>query len=214
MITSLRYEVDPVVSIIILAAGKSERMGRIKQVLPYGESNILQQVIDNANKFKGAEVILVLGHRAEEIACQITPGAAKIITNPDFEQGISSSLKCGITQISKDSKAVMVMFGDQPLIEAKTIELLWSKYSQTKYGIVYPVYKGMRGHPVIFDMRYKSELLELSGDVGARQIIGKHRDDALEVEVNSEEVIMDIDTIADYRIERNKNRQRIQEVKH
>ena len=118
--------------------------------------------------------------------------------NTDFEQGMSSSIECGLSHISEAADGVMIVLGDQPLIEKDTIDLLIERHRQSRRGIILPVYKGIRGHPVIFKMKYKDELLRLTGDIGGKQIVERHPSDVLEVEVDCESVVLSIDAESDY----------------
>lgn len=186
------------ISAIILAAGESKRMGQPKQLLPFRGSTLLGQIVENLLQSQAAETIVVLGYQAEKIIPQIAREPIRIVVNPDFEQGMSSSIKCGLSHISEAADGVMIVLGDQPLIEKETIDLLIEKHRQSERGIILPVYKGIRGHPVIFKMKYKDELLRLTGDIGGRQIIEWHPSDVLEVEVDSESVVISIDAESDY----------------
>ena len=186
------------ISAIILAAGESKRMGQPKQLLPFRGSTLLGQIMENLLQSQAAEIIVVLGYQAEKIIPQIAREPVRIVVNPDFDQGMSSSIKCGLSHISEAADGVMIVLGDQPLIEKETIDLLIKKHRQSERGIILPVYKGIRGHPVIFKMKYKDELLRLTGDIGGRQIIEWHPSDVLEVEVDCESVVISIDAESDY----------------
>ena len=186
------------ISAIILAAGESKRMGQLKQLLPFRGSTLLGQIVENLLQSQAAETIVVLGSQAEKIIPQIDREPVKIVVNPDFEQGMSSSIKCGLSHISEAADGVMIVLGDQPLIEKETIDLLIERHRQSERGIILPVYNGIRGHPVIFTMKYKDELLRLTGDIGGKQIVERHPSDVLEVEVDSESVVTSIDAESDY----------------
>lgn len=186
------------ISAILLAAGESKRMGQPKQLLPFRGSTILGQIMENLLPSQAAEIIVVLGSQAEKIMPQISREPVKIVVNPDFEQGMSSSIKCGLSRISAAADGVMIVLGDQPLIEKETIDLLIEKHRQSERGIILPVYKGLRGHPVIFTMKYKDELMRLTGDIGGKQIVERHPSDVLEVEVDCESVVISIDAESDY----------------
>ena len=186
------------ISAIKLAAGESKRMGQLKQLLPFRGSSILGQVMESLLQSQVAEAIVVLGYQVEKIMPQIAREAVKIVVNPDFEQGMSSSIRCGLSHISEAADGVMIVLGDQPLIEKETIDLLMGKNRQSERGIILPVYKGIKGHPVIFKMKYKDELMRLTGDIGGKEIIERHPSDVLEVEVDSESVVIGIDAESDY----------------
>ena len=183
---------------IILSAGESKRMGTPKQLLPWGKSIILQQVIDNASASRLGTILLVLGHRSGEIASKIRVSSKTgIVVNADYKAGMSSSVKCGISHVAADVEAFMLLLGDQPFIGSGIIDRLIDSYQTGKHGIVVPVYDGQRGHPVIFDARYRQELLAI-GDNGAKEVTEKHNRDIFEVSVDSADVLSDIDTPQEY----------------
>jgi molybdenum cofactor cytidylyltransferase len=173
-------------------------MGKPKQLLPWGSSTILEQVIDNLLASKINEVIVVLGYRAEEIIKTIAHRPVKIVINPVYHQGMSTSIVTGLNLIDAKTEAVMLALADQPLINSQTINRLLDEFCHHHKGIAIPVYQGRRGHPVIFSIQYKRELLALTGDTGGKQTIDQHPDDILEVAVASEGIIMDIDKKSDY----------------
>ena len=186
-------------SAILLAAGESKRMGEPKQLMPLGSSTVVEQAIDNLLNSAVNEVIVVLGYRAEEITETIAAKPVKIIVNPNYRQGMSTSIIAGLNLVYHQAQAVMLTLGDQPLVDSQTINRLIEEFYNHNKGIALPTYQGRRGHPIIFAIKYKPELLKLEGDIGGREIIKHHPDDILEVAVDSESVITDIDTRADYR---------------
>lgn len=173
-------------------------MGKLKQLMPLGKSTIIEQAIDNLSSSAVNEVIVVVGHEAEEITETISARPVKIVFNPDYGEGMSTSIIAGLKLVSSQAQAVMLALGDQPLVDSLTIDHLIDEFNKSDKGIAVPTYKGKRGHPVIFATRYKPELLELKGDIGAREIIKRHPQDVLEVAVDSAGVITDIDTEEDY----------------
>ena len=185
-------------SAILLAAGESKRMGKPKQLMPLGQSTLLEQTIDNLLNSAVDEIIVVLGHRAEEITKTIAAKLVKIMVNPNYQQGMSTSIIAGLNLVDRQAKAVMLALGDQPLVDSQTINQLIDEFYNHDKGIAIPTYQGRRGHPITFAIKYKPKLLELEGDIGGRQIIQYHPDDILEVAVDSESVIADIDTRDDY----------------
>jgi molybdenum cofactor cytidylyltransferase len=185
-------------SAILLAAGKSKRMGELKQLMPLGEGTIIEQAIDNLLASAVDEVIVVLGHKAGEIKRAIAARPVKITVNPDYEEGMSTSIIAGLRLVDPKAQAVMLALGDQPLVESQTINRLIDEFRKSDKGIALPTYKGKRGNPVIFAIKYKPELLKLKGDIGGRDIVKRHPQDVLEVAVSSEGVITDIDTEEDY----------------
>ena len=183
---------------IILSAGESKRMGTPKQLLPWGKTIILQQVIDNAAASHLEQVILVLGSRAGEIADKITLSPkTHIVINKDYQEGMSSSVICGIKNAPAGAVAFMLLLGDQPFINPAIINRVLDEYQKSKYGIVIPVYNDKRGHPVIFAAKYKPELLDLA-DQGAKAVVNNHSGDIFEIPLDRPEILSDIDTPQDY----------------
>jgi len=182
------------ISAILLAAGESKRMGKLKQLTPFGRSTILEETVNNLLNSKVSEVIVVLGARADEVTEKIALKPVQTVVNPDYQQGMSTSLIAGLRLIDSKAQAVMFALGDQPLINSQTINRLIEEFCNHDKGIAIPVYRGRRGHPVIFAIRYKDELFRLKGDIGGREIIDRYPDDVLEVPVNCEGIYIDIDT--------------------
>ncbi len=186
------------VSAILLAAGESKRMGRLKQLLPLGRTTMVEQAIDNLLNSKVNEVIVVLGHEAEEIIKKIATKPVKIEVNPIYHQGMSTSIIAGLKLVDDGARAVMLALADQPFIDSQTINRLIDEFCDHNKGIVIPTYQSRRGHPIIFAIKYKEELSGLKGDIGGRQIMERHPDDVLEVAVASPGINIDIDTTDDY----------------
>ena len=186
------------ISAIILAAGRSERMSGLKQLMPWRQSTVLEQTVDNFLGSTANEVIVVMGYRAEEVRRALAAKPVRWVINPDYEQGMSASIIAGLSLVDDQTQAVMLALGDQPLINSQTISRLIGEFSSGDKGIVIPTYRGKRGHPVIFAMTYKEQLLQLKGDIGGRQIIARYPEDTLEVAVDCEGVCIDIDTVESY----------------
>jgi len=186
------------ISALLLAAGESKRMGRQKLILPFGASTIIEQTIDNLLNSKVDEVIVVVGYRAEELVKRIASKPIKIAVNPQYHQGMSTSIIGGLNLIDEKAKAVMIALADQPGINSKVIDKLIQEFRQHNKGIGIPTYQGNRGHPVIFSIKYKGAFLKLTGDVGGREIIDKHWNDILEIPVDSKGINIDVDTLSDY----------------
>ena len=185
-------------SAILLAAGESKRMGEPKQLMPLGKHTLLEQAIDNLLNSSVDETIVVVGHKAEEITKAIATRPVKIMLNHNYRQGMSTSIIAGLILIDPKSQAVILALGDQPLVASQTINQLIDAFNSHNKGIAVPTYQGRRGHPIIFDIKYKAELFKLKGDIGGREIIRNHSKDVLKVAVDSESVVSDIDTQEDY----------------
>ncbi len=186
------------VSGILLAAGLSTRMGEPKQLLPFGESTIVETVVDNMLAAKFDEVIVVVGHRAAEIEKQLGTRPIKTVFNRDYRDGMLTSAQTGI-RACQENDAFALMLVDQPFITSARINQVIEAYQQTKKGIVVPSYNYKRGHPVIFDEKYASDILALDAESdGVRTLLKKYSDDIHYVAVDTDDVLRDIDDREDY----------------
>jgi molybdenum cofactor cytidylyltransferase len=183
---------------IILSAGESKRMGTPKQLLPWGDTIVLQRIIDVAAASRLERVELILGHLADEIAGRITvPVKVRIVINEAYREGMASSVRCGVRNAPAEAEAYMLLLGDQPFVEGAVIDRLIDCHHAGSQGITIPVYNGRRGHPVIFSSRYRTELLAI-GEGGAREVVRRHNDAIFELAVASDHILADMDTLQDY----------------
>ena len=189
----------PKISGIILAAGLSTRMGEPKQLLPFGESTIIETVIDNLLGSKLDEVIVVIGHEAEKIQAHIQYKPVKIVFNPDYKEGMLTSAQRGVESISASADAFAMTLVDLPLITPDLVDMVIDEYLQADDGIAVPSYNYRRGHPVIFDRRYADDILGLDEDSGGvRSLFKKYAGDIHYVTVDTDRVLTDIDYRKDY----------------
>src|SRR5258708_6271999 len=131
------------------------------QLLPLGGTTLLENVLDNVGKAQVDEIVQVLGFSADAIRQQIPLHNVKIVVNDAYREGMGTSLRAGITQVSPTADAALVMLGDQPFVKPETIDQLIRVYGEQKPQIVIPVYQGFRGNPVLLDRSGFPELLGL-----------------------------------------------------
>ena len=191
---------------VILAAGESKRMGEAKLLLPFGEKTIIETVINNVIQSKVEKILVVLGSAREKIEQKIKNYSLKIAFNPNFRSGMLSSVHAGFQALPEQAQAALVVLGDQPSISTSVINELIDAYKRTRKGIVLPVYKSERGHPVLIDMKYRREVENLSPDIGLRGTGYNHPEDILEVDVEASSIFQDIDYMEDYKKELKKKR--------
>jgi len=185
---------------IVLAAGESTRMGALKQVLPFGKSTVIETIIASLLKSSAQRVIVIVGHRAPDVQKVLEKSEVEIRVNENYKKGMLSSIKCGVSALPPDAEAFMICLCDQPGIRPENIDVLIDSYRKSGKGIIIPVYKGKRGHPVIFDKRYIEDILSLKEkDGGLREVVWKNSEDILEVEVENIAVIEDMDYMGEYR---------------
>ena len=186
------------ISGILLAAGLSTRMGEPKQLLPFGESTIVETVVDSMLGAKFDEVIVVVGHCASEIQEQLGTRPIRTVFNADYREGMLTSAQTGVRAL-KASDAFALMLVDQPFITSTLIDQVVDAYRQTESGIALPSYNYKRGHPVIFDRKYTSDILALTSESGGvRTLFKKYGNDIHYVPVDTDRVLRDIDYREDY----------------
>jgi molybdenum cofactor cytidylyltransferase len=191
---------------IILAAGTSSRMGRPKQLLPLRGHPLLQRVLDEAIASRLDEIVLVLGHRAEEVreALALPEGRrVRAVVNADWARGQSTSLRLALRRASPTAAAAAILLGDQPGVEAALIDRVARAFLDAGLPAARPVYSGadgsrVPGHPVLLARRIWSEVDKLGGDEGARALLAARADWLLQIPVEGEPPA-DIDTWEDYR---------------
>ncbi len=195
---------------LILAAGSSSRMGagRHKLLLPLGDRPVLAHVIAATLASQARPIMLVLGHQAQQVRMQIAAytdhPAILSVENPAYLQGMSTSLRAGLQAlINNENKSeapshsldgVLIVLGDQPLMTSHIIDALITSKQTTGKRIIIPFYNGTRGNPVLFDASLFPDLLEITGDGGARSVIERHQQEVVKIELGASMASYDVDT--------------------
>jgi molybdenum cofactor cytidylyltransferase len=176
-------------------------MGRAKQLLPLGDGTVLEQTITNVRGADVNEIVLVLGASADAICRQLPLSllqGLKVVVNQAYGEGMSTSLRAGISALDQGSEAALFILGDQPFIRSQTMNhVIWA-YRRDQAQIVIPTFQGTRGNPVLLGRSVFSEVMALEGDVGCRAIFDKHLEGIAKVEVEDEGILLDIDDPDDY----------------
>jgi molybdenum cofactor cytidylyltransferase len=183
---------------IILAGGESKRMKAPKMLLPFKGKTIIEKVVENVTASNVKNTLVVLGAEYEAILRVISGLQVKSCFNENYKEGMLSSVKCGFRNLPDDFEAALVFQGDQPMIPPETVNKVITAYWKSGKGIVIPVFSKKRGHPLLIDRKYRSEVEKLNPDDGLRSLASKFSDDILEVNVESQEILKDIDTQVDY----------------
>ncbi len=183
---------------VVLAAGESKRMGRPKQVLPYGTSTILETVLNSVLASPVDGTLVVLGAAEDKVAPLLAKLPVETIVNTDFRSGMLSSVQCGIRALPASARAALIFLGDQPAIAPETAGRVIAAHRASDRGLVLPVHAGRGGHPLLIDLKYRAEIDGLSSGIGLRELLARHPDDVLRVDIDDPGVILDIDTPEDY----------------
>jgi molybdenum cofactor cytidylyltransferase len=189
-----------VIAGIVLAAGRSSRLGRPKQLLSLQGEPLLRFTLQRILSTSLDVVYVVLGHRADDIARVISDLPVRIVHNPDADKGQSTSVLAGLRAVAHSAPdAVMFLLGDQPQVNPTVINALITRWQETHASVVAPRYADGIGNPILFDRAVLPEFATLSGDTGARAIVRAHQQsgDLSFVDINAP-APRDVDTNADY----------------
>ncbi|WP_374545642.1 NTP transferase domain-containing protein [Rhodoblastus sp.] len=183
------------IAAVVLAAGRSSRMGANKLVLELGGKPVIRHALDAITASRIDKTLVVLGHEAEQVRMAAGTQAAFVI-NPNFAAGMSTSLKAGLAALPPDVDGAMIFLGDMPDIEPVLIDRMIAAFDPTRgRDLVVPLRHGRRGHPVLWGRAFFPLLLrEMQGDSGARDLIAAHAERLVEIEAPSDGVLLDLDT--------------------
>jgi molybdenum cofactor cytidylyltransferase len=190
-------EITP--TIVILAAGKSSRLGQPKQLLPFKGKSLIHHCVEIAGKVV-EKVIVVVGAERQRIESELKDSAVQIVYNPEWEEGMASSIRAGLTFATEKDPFVndiIFMVCDQPYVTVDLIKKLIKEKEISSKSIVASHYSEIAGTPVIFDKTIFPELLALTGDVGARKIILRNSDKTSTIDFPLGNI--DMDTPDDYK---------------
>jgi len=188
----------PEIYAIILAAGKSERMGKNKMLLPFRGKSMIRTVIDNIMHSGIEHIRVVLGAYREDMMAAISDLPVESCYNANYEQGMYTSVQCGFRNLPATADAALLFLGDQPMVPGEVARQIIRAYQKSEKGILIPVHRGKRGHPVMIGREY-ANLIETSVPAnGLHTLFAIHKNDIQEVEIDTPVILRDIDTEYDY----------------
>jgi molybdenum cofactor cytidylyltransferase len=188
-------------SAIVLAAGMSTRMGQNKLLLLFKGKPLIAHAVDTLLASEIDEIIVVLGNEADKVQEKLRDRQVRLIENPDFREGLSTSVRAGVTAVSRQADGIMVYLADQPLLEPADVNRILRAFVHAKdagKSIVVPFFDRQRGNPVLLDSSYREAILGVVGDVGCKGVIKRYPDQVFVVQMESDHVIRDMDTIEEY----------------
>jgi molybdenum cofactor cytidylyltransferase len=187
----------PMVAGLVLAAGRSRRMGRNKLLIPIDGDAMVTHAVDALLSAQVAEVVVVVGHEADAVRAALGTRAVRVVENPDFASGLSTSLKAGLAALAEDVDAALVCLGDMPRVDSASLDRLIAAFSPADgRAIVVPTFEGQRGNPVLLGRGVWPAIAAVTGDVGARAVIDAHAAQVVEVAISHGGVLLDLDTPA------------------
>ncbi|HEV2628930.1 MAG TPA: molybdopterin-binding/glycosyltransferase family 2 protein [Pseudolabrys sp.] len=184
------------VAAVVLAAGRSTRMGAVnKLIAEIGGKPLVRIAAEQALASHASPVIVVTGHEKDKVAAALAGLPVRLVHNPDYAEGLGSSLRTGIAAVPAEADGAIVCLGDMPQVDAPLIDKLIAAFDPEKGALVVtPTIDGRRGNPVVWSRRFFPDLMAVQGDIGARNLIGSYAEAVVEVPVAGEGALIDVDT--------------------
>jgi molybdenum cofactor cytidylyltransferase len=186
----------PRIAALVLAAGRSTRMGGPNKLLaPVDGKPMVRRTVETALASQASDVVVVTGHDVDRVTTALDGCRVRQVHNPRFAEGLSTSLARGLDALDGEVDGVLVCLGDMPLVSANVLNRLIAAFDPVEgRAICLPSFRGKRGNPVLWARRFFAEMKLVQGDVGARHLIGQHADELVEVEMTDDGVLVDVDT--------------------
>jgi len=184
------------VAAVVLAAGRSTRMGAVNKMLAeIGGKPLVRIAAEQAVASHAKPVIVVTGHEREKVETALKGLSVRMVHNPDYAEGLGTSLKTGIAAVPEEADAAIVCLGDMPQVDAALIDRLIGALDPERGAlIVVPTIDGRRGNPVVWSRRFFHDLMSVQGDIGARHLIGSYAEAVVEIPVTGAAALTDVDT--------------------
>jgi molybdenum cofactor cytidylyltransferase len=190
-----RAPTAPRVAAIVLAAGKSSRMGQFKLLMPVDGAPMIARTVDALLASSVTDVIVVTGREAEGVQAALGERPVRLTHNPDYADGLSASLKAGLAALPADADAFLVALGDMPKVTADDIDRVIAAYDPDEGRLIcVPTFDGKTGNPILWDRRFIEAMQGLGGDSGARSLLLRHGEAVAEAPVKGAGVLIDVDT--------------------
>jgi molybdenum cofactor cytidylyltransferase len=166
-------------------------MGELKQLLPFNGKSFVECCVDSLLASRADEVVVVTGHRHLEVNNAIGERPVRVVHNPEYESGMSASIRCGVRALLPDTQACLIALVDQPQIGPEIIDEVIDAYLTLTPLIVIPHFNGRNGHPILLDLSLREEILRIDTNEGLKRVVRAHPDRLLRVGVASESVVID-----------------------
>ena len=184
------------VSALVLAAGRSTRMGPVNKLLTRFDGRaMVRAVVDELEGSSARPVVVVTGHEAGRVEEALAGADVRLVHNPEYRQGLSGSIRAGLAALPEAAQAAVICLGDMPLVTSAHVDKLVAAFDPAEgREICVPVFEGKRGNPVLFARRFFEEMSSVRGDVGARHLIGEYEEYVCEVAMEDRAVLVDVDS--------------------
>ena len=186
----------PKVAALVLAAGRSTRMGPVNKLLvPLRKRVMVRAVVERLEASSVRPIVVVTGHEADRVGAALAGTGVRLVRNPAYREGLSGSMRAGLAALPESTEAAIICLGDMPLVASAHVEKLVAAFDPAEgREICVPVFDGKRGNPVLFARRFFEEMAAVRGDVGARHLIGEYDEYVCEVAMDDPAVLVDVDS--------------------
>ncbi len=187
------------ISLIVLAAGKSSRFGSNKLLMKLNGETLIRRVVRKGLESRADEVVVVAGYEAEKIAEALKDLHCRLVLNPAFEKGQSSSVVAGVRFVRSHAKAAMILPADMPFLEVADIDRVIDEFNCSGASLVAASYEGRIGHPILFGVKLFDEVLRIKEETfGLKEIVRRYHDKMKLAETGSRGVLVDVDVPGDF----------------
>lgn len=187
------------IAALVLAAGRSLRMGRPKMLLPWGQTTVIGKVISTLLEANMNDICVVSGGNRNEVEAALSSFKVEYVYNPDYENGeMLSSVQAGLLHLAEKVQAAMIVLGDQPQVEVEVIRAILESYLATHSKIIVPSFQMHRGHPWLIDMELWGEINDLKPPQTLRDYLIQKSEVITYVNVDTSSILQDLDTPVDY----------------
>lgn len=187
----------PQIAALLLAAGRSMRMGtRNKLLCEIDGVPLVRRAANAALASHACPVMVVSGYQAEQVEAALLDRPVSIVRNPDYADGMATSLRCGLRALPADVDAVIVMLADMPAVSAEDVDRLIAAFDPADPAVLVPEHGGRRGNPVLWPRRYFADMMAIAGDTGARGLLEQYANEVRSVPFPSASIFADVDTPA------------------
>ena len=188
---------DEHIAALILAAGRSSRMGAVKPLLRLGQETVLERIIRCFRGAAIADILVVLGHEAESFIPLLQKQSVSWVINPDYDRGMFSSVQTGVKNLDSGCRAFFLIPADMPFVRPETLKTLLEAYHEKTGDIYRPCYREKRGHPPLISARLITPILDFAEPGGLRALLARYEETSLDVACDDPGTLIDLDTPED-----------------
>lgn len=185
------------IAAVILAAGRSSRMGQFKPLMPMGPERVIERVIGLFREAGVPDLLVVTGHEAHRLLPVLEMRGVRGVMNPDWERGMFSSVQAGVGRLDAACRAFFLMPADMPLVRPETIRLLLDAFERGGMDVCRPCYQGKRGHPPLISAALIPPILTFAEPGGLRALLARYRHRSADVACDDPGILIDLDTPED-----------------